>query len=139
MVGILVFPFRITFKITFFFIKKPLLLLILLALVLVTVVSHAEKHKHEAEEARSCIEKNGPDLVVRTDNKAVSYCVLPSGKGIGVVVKKFIDGKWQEITSYINHTGNDINTIAGLAEQDSQPYGWISFIKDCYTTIKAFP
>ncbi len=151
MVGQLVmFPFKLTFGILKITLNPknwkwviPLILLLVLAWNLIVVekqlVDHGfTKHGMDSIAATSCLNKQGPDLVYRKgidNNRAVSLCLIPDPqdpkkiKNLGVVVKEFLSGKWQPITSY---TIDDINTIDGAinyAEGDMGQWGYIDYLK----------
>lgn len=118
-----------------------LTLLILLAVTGGLALSHATKHRGDAITTRNCIDKNGVDLsYFKTDTRNVQLCFIgldATGKftALGIRVLEKINGKWEELTSYMNRDITTLEGAVGYADMDMGSYGYISFVKDAYKAV----
>jgi hypothetical protein len=119
------------------------LLFIVFLIVMAAIVSHAlTKHYEDSIVAQYCLD-NHPELkltVVKPDNnnRKVELCLIPGENGftgMAIRVMEKIDGKYEELTKYVNW---DIKTIEGLiayAESEACNWGWFSFIGYLIKTV----
>jgi hypothetical protein len=90
-------------------------------------VSHGDiKHLSDAELARQC--NKLPDLryekiEATKGDKRINLCLIDK-VGLGIQVLAKIGGKWEEITSYINHQILTPEELISYAESDMGKYGY---------------
>jgi hypothetical protein len=93
-------------------------------------LSHGvSKHHEDAEVARACIDSKGADLVYQKEieNRRVQLCMTPLGLGIRVM--ELIDGKWEELTSFLNRNITTIEEMISFAECDKTTYGLFTYVR----------
>jgi hypothetical protein len=143
MIAVLTFPV----KIILFPFKFPKVFLFLLAVGLMLLIginiSHGfTKHWDTYDSAKNCFNNNGAQLIIRSEEwpeKAKLYCLIP-GEGIAIQVVKLINGKWEEITSYVTkiENANEINLIE-FVESDMGKYGYYNYVSPALQELIIVP
>lgn len=108
-------------------------------------ISHAvPKHQQDAIQARSCLEKFGPDVIyspLGNDARRIKLCLIPPGepgkKGTAIQVWEKILGQWKELTGFIDESITTEDALISWAEQDMGKYGWWAYAKE--SIKQAFP
>ena len=113
-------------------------LIILLAVTGGLLISHGvAKHRMDAVLTRNCLDKYGIDFsYFKTDTRNVQLCLIePKEDGfyaLGIRVLEKINGKWEELTAYVNRNITTIDGAIDYMEVDMGKYGYVSFIRDVY-------
>ena len=113
---------------------KSILFGILIVMVVVGVISHAVlKHKDDAALSLDCFENN-PRLkitVVKPDNenRRVELCLIED-KYMAIRVSEKINGKFEELTRYIDRSYKTVDKMIDYAEVEMGKYGWMDYISD---------
>jgi hypothetical protein len=124
-------------------IKRFVVLLLIIVLIITggTAISHATtKHNEAAIVARNCIDRHGMDMFYfKSDDRGVQLCFInlngTSFEFLGIRVLEKINGKWEELTAYINEDVTTVDQAISFAEQDFGRYGWIDYVKTCWKSF----